>query len=131
MESQEASGVGEVSQQCGDVAVADENLGMSLDLFEIQLFEQVVRAIPSASTDDCSHIVAHEHFFEFAGAATRRSSEIKILLENRVEIERLVSRAAQGFAARFEISPIDVASRRNDSHGVAKAKNGRLHGLAG
>src|SRR5579863_7197242 len=86
------SGVRKVRQQAGEVAVSDEDLGVSLDLAEIDSVEQVIGAIAAARTKNGVNIIAVEHLFQFADAAIDRSREIEIAVENRIEIEGLVSR---------------------------------------
>ena len=76
--------VEEVRQQGRDVAVADEDLRVGLDLRKIEFFQQIVRPVTSTGTDDGADILAREHFFQFASAAGGRSGEVEIAIEDRV-----------------------------------------------
>ena len=99
--------------------------------FEIQRLQQIVGAVTAARAYDRAHVVAYEHLFHFARPAFDRSGEVKILFQNRIEIERDVSRSAQCLAAGLQFSPLDVAGGRNDAHRIAGAKGGRFDGLTG
>ena len=91
VEGHHAAGVGKKRQQACDVAVADNNLRMLPDLFQVQRRDEVVAAISSAGADDGPHLVALKHLFQLADAALHRTGKIKLLLKNRRQIERLVS----------------------------------------
>src|SRR5579863_1047820 len=123
------SGVGKVSQQTGEVAVANDNFGMTPNGFEINSVQQVIRAVAAAGAEDGANVIALEHFFQFADAAIDRSCEIEIAVENRIEIERLVSRTPEGFASGREIGLLDIAGRRDDCNGIAGPEGGRLDEL--
>src|SRR6266567_4968740 len=126
MKSSESSGVGKIRQKRVDVAVADENLGMRFNLCQIKFFEQIVSAIATARAEDRPHIVAHEHLLQLARSSLGRSSEIKILFQDRVEIERPVPGEAQGFAACVQVWPLNITRGRDDTYGIAGAKGGRF-----
>ena len=94
--------------------------------FEIESIQQIVRAVSTARADDRAHIVASEHFFQFPRAPLGRAGEIKIVFEDGIEIERLVSQLAQSRAARFQQLGLDVAGRSDNADGVAGLKRRRL-----
>lgn len=129
VEDNELRGIHEVRQQRGDIAVADKNLGMSFDLGELEMLEQIICAITTSGTQDGANVVTLEHLLEFAGAASGRSGEVEIALENGVEIKRSVSGAGEGGAAGFEIRLLDITGRRDNPDGIAGAKRRGLDGL--
>ena len=69
-------------QQRGVVTVADENLGMGGDFLELQRAQKVIRTIAVASAKNRTHVIAYEHFFQFARPPLQRSGEIQILVED-------------------------------------------------
>src|SRR5579864_4273853 len=99
------------------------------DLFQVKFAQQIVRAIAPARAHDRSHVVTHKHFFQLANSSLNRSGKIKILLQNRIEIKRLVSRSPQGFATGIQFRPLDVAGRRDDAYGIAGSKGRNFHEL--
>ena len=102
----QSSRVREVGQQRGQIAVADKNLGMCLDLLQIENIEKIVRAVSAPGAHDRPHFVADEHFFQFPRAPRRRPREVEIVLEDGIKIERLVSQVTQSRAARFQHAPV-------------------------
>src|SRR5712671_2210383 len=102
MKCHEVGGVGKASQQAGEIAVADENLRMSGDLAQIERVQQIIRPVTAAGANNCAHVLAHEHLFQFTSAALHGARKIQIALDNRVEIERLVSQSAQRLAATLK-----------------------------
>src|SRR5437588_9763075 len=92
VESYESRCIGKISEQRGEVAVSHKNLGMRLDLLQIQLFEKIVRAVSATRANDRAYLVSRKHFFQFAGPALHRSRKVKILLKNGIEIKRPVAR---------------------------------------
>src|SRR5579863_2216115 len=129
VENDESGSIEELRQQRGDVAIADKNLGMSFDLGEVEMWQQVIRPITTASRQDGAKVVALEHLFEFAGATRSRSGEVEIALKNGVQIERPVPGTSESGATGFEIRPLNVAGGRDNSDPIAGAKRGRLHEL--
>src|SRR5690348_8986298 len=61
VESHEPSRIGEASQQGCNVAVPDENLGVSDDLLRVQFIQQIIRSVATPSTHNRPYIVALEH----------------------------------------------------------------------
>ena len=118
--------VGEARQQGCDVAVAHKNLRMRDDLTGVKFGQQVIRAVASTRTQDGPHILAHKHLFQFARAPIRRASEVQILFDDRLEVERLVSKLAQCFAAFFEQFALDVAGRSNNADRISKLESSWL-----
>jgi len=78
MEGDKIASIVKISQQRCDVAVANKNLGVRSDFVEIKLSQQVVGAVPTPSTHDGPHLVAHEHLFQLASSAIDRTGEVKI-----------------------------------------------------
>src|SRR5579872_399171 len=128
MERDEAS-IGKVRQQAREVAVADEDFRVTPDGLEIDSVQQIIGAVAAARAEDGTHIIAFNHFFKLADTAVDGSGEVEIAIENRIEIERLVSSTAQGFASGVQIGLFDVAGRRDDCNGVAGLECGRLDEL--
>jgi hypothetical protein len=84
VESDKACDIVEISQQRGDVAVTDKNLGMAFDLFEIKFSQEIIGAVATARADDRANVVTHEHLFQLARSAIDRTGEVKILVENGI-----------------------------------------------
>src|SRR6266536_2708423 len=129
VESDEACSIVKVCQQRGDVAVAHEDFRVRSYFFQIKFFEKVICAIAASSTDDRPNVVPLEHLFQLARSAIDGPRKIQILFQNRVEVERNISRATQGLAARVQVSPLNVASGRDDAYGITGAKGGRFDEL--
>src|ERR1700733_11084954 len=126
MEGDEATKVGKVSEQSGKIAIAYENLGMRLDLLQVERFQKIIRAIASTRANDCLHILTRKHGFQFARPAFYRSREVKFLIEDRVQIKRPVAGAAQPFAPGFQIGALDVAGGRYNADRVPRSDGRRL-----
>src|SRR5438045_1652191 len=103
MKSDNAGSIAKIRKQRRDIAVADENFGMRLDYFQVELIEQVVCSIAPSCADDGSNVIAREHFFQFACPAIDGAGEIKVLFQNRLEVEGIVSGEAQGFASGVQV----------------------------
>src|SRR5882757_5312467 len=101
-------GVGKASQQAREVAVANENLRMSGDLPQIERVQQIIRSVAAAGANNCAYIFAYEHLLQFPSPAFHGARKIQIALDNRVEIERLVSQSAQRLAASLQQFLFDV-----------------------
>src|SRR3954454_16854239 len=120
--------IGEVHQQSCDVAVANEYLGMSLDLLQVQPIEQVVRSVASAGAEDGTHVIAFEHVLHFADTALDGTGVIEIAIEDRVEVERAIPSAAQRVAPCVQIGLPDITGGRDDADRVSETKSGRFNG---
>src|SRR3954467_6583431 len=122
--------IGEAGQQSCDVAVANEYLRMSLDLFQVQPIEQVVRSVASAGAEDRTHIIAFEHVLHFPDTALDGTGKIEIAIEDRIEVERAIPSAAQRVAPCIQIGLLDITGRRHDANRVSETKSGRFSGLS-
>src|SRR5437899_3145339 len=129
MERNESRYIGEMRQQAGDIAVSDEDFGMRFDLLEVKLIEQIIRPIATTCADDCAHVIALEHCFQFSDAAFDGTGEVDIAVEYRVVVERTISGTAQGLAADLKVRLPDITGGRDDADRVPGAKGGRLDEL--
>src|SRR5579864_3217398 len=129
MESDESRYVGEMRQQAGDVAVSNEDFGMRLDLLEVELIQQIVCSVATTGADDRTHIIALEHCFQFSDAAFDRTCEVDIAFKDRVQVERTISCAEQGFTSGLEFCLLDITCGRDDADRVPGAQGGRLDEL--
>src|SRR5579863_2904900 len=91
VEGHEADCVRDVRQQTSDIAVANENLGVVFDVFEIESFKKIIGAVSAAGADNGTDVISREHFVEFARPPISRSGKIKILLKDGIKIKRFVS----------------------------------------
>src|SRR5712692_9332036 len=82
VEGHHVAGVSKKRQQGCDVAVADKNLRMLPDLFQLQSRNKVIAAVSSASADDGPHLVALKHLFQLAHAALHRAGKVEVLFKN-------------------------------------------------
>src|SRR6267378_1771464 len=113
------------------VAVADKNLRMRSDLFQINRHritrrQQVGRSISSACANNRADIVAREHIFQFPRSAFRRTRKVQIAFQDRLEIKRLIAGTTKTVAARLQHFALHVRRGRNDSHLVAGTESARL-----
>ena len=72
------------------------------------------------------NVIAQKHFFQLARPAFDRAGEIKILIEDGIEVERLVAKFAQSCNAGLEHFRLEVAGRRDDADGVPVVERRRL-----
>src|ERR1700739_387230 len=121
VECHETGFVDKVCKQSCKITVPHKDLGMILDLLQIEFLQQIIRTVSTTSAQNRSYLLAHEHFFELIPAPLDRSCEIQVLFENRIEIKRLIPGASQCLATGLQFWTLDVASRRNHSHHVARA----------
>src|SRR5450631_4067407 len=129
VESNEACDVVKVGQKRSDVAVADENLGMRPDLFEIQRVQEIVGTVTTAGAEDRADVVADKHFFQLARPALHRAGKVKIVFQDRIEIERAVACALQCLTAGFQVSSLHITGGRDNADSISRAKGWRSDGL--
>jgi len=125
MKGHQACGIYKISEQRGDIAVAHKNFRMGLDLLQVQGFEQIVRTVAAARTNNRPHVLARKHFFQFTRPALHRARKVKILLKNGIKIKRPIARAPQPLTASFQIGALDVARRRHDTNRISRPKGRR------
>ncbi len=62
-------------REAGEVAVSEERLGMRAQKVEVELVEEIIRAIAAAHTDDGARLGIGEGFIEIAEALLRRAGK--------------------------------------------------------
>src|SRR5215475_4896942 len=122
MKGYEASRIAEASEHRRDVAVGDKDFGMSSDFGRIKLPQQIVRTISATGADDRADVVAHKHLLQLTRATFRGTGKVQILFENRIQVERVVSKIAERRATLLEKIALDVTGRSDDSDLVAGAQ---------
>src|SRR5579862_3969854 len=127
----QAGGIGEPGQQCGDVAITHENFGVALELGEVQFLQQVVCSVAATGANDGANVIALKHLLQFAGAASHRAGEVEVAVEDGVVVERLVAEAAQTLAAGQQQVALDGAAGRDDANRIAGAQRRRLDARVG
>jgi hypothetical protein len=65
------------------------------------------------------YVFALEHIFQLAGAPFDRSSKVKILLQDGIEMKRNVTRSPQAFTASFQFRALNIAGGRYDADRIA------------
>src|SRR5260221_7089719 len=131
MKGYEVSEVGKGGQQRCQVAVANENLRMPGNRFQIKRLrsarrQQVVRSISSARTNDGPDIVAREHVFEFPRPTLRRTRKVQIAFLDPLKIKRLISYTTKTVAARFQHFALHVRRWRNNALLISLTEFARL-----
>src|SRR3954471_2564745 len=81
MKCDQASGIVNVGEQRGDVAVAGENLWVAANEREIKIWQQVIATVAAARTDNGANFRTLEHLMQFVQASLDAASEIKIVME--------------------------------------------------
>src|SRR5215469_560050 len=131
MECNEPAAVDKLSEQTADIAVSHKNLRIVVDLLKIQSVQQMVCPVSPSRAHNRANILVEEHFFEFPRTPLRRSRKIKIAIQNRVQVDRLVASPSQRGASRFEFLALEITRGRDDSDRISRVEGGRLDELAG
>src|SRR5581483_4548339 len=99
MKSYQSSLIRKVCQQAGDVTIPNEDFRMCHNLFQVESFEKIIRAIAATCAKNRFHFFSHKHFLELTRPALDRSGKIDVLLEYGIEIKGLVSKLAKLIAS--------------------------------
>ena len=126
MERNQVGEVREPRQQRGDIAVAHEDLRVLTHNIEIEFLQQVVAAVTAARTDDRLDLGSAEHLLQLAGASLDRPSKVKVLLEDGIEEEGLVTHAKESEGAGVEEISLDRACRSDDANRIARHQRRRF-----
>src|ERR1700722_4599929 len=126
MKGYQPCSVRKIGEERSEVAVANKNLGMRLNDFQVDEFQQIVRSIASARANDSSDVFAQKHPLELAGPPVHLSGKIHILFEDGVEIKWPVTRSPQAITSFIQIDTIDIARGRHNADDVSGAKGRRL-----
>src|SRR5207237_4352054 len=76
VESHETASIRKVGEKSSDIAVADENLGMACNFWQIERIEQVVRPVPATSANDGTHIIPLKHLLQFLHSSLMGTGKI-------------------------------------------------------
>src|SRR5262249_14346912 len=130
MKSDQTSHIAKVRKQTGNVAVADQYLGMRQHVPQTQQRQEVICTITSARTEHRLHVVSLEHLLHFAGPPFRRPCKIEVTIEDRLRVNRLIGDLAQYRAPCFKLLSVEITRRSDDADPIPRLKRPRLDSLS-
>src|SRR5205823_12934866 len=101
------------------------------NFLRIKSAQQVIAAVPTSRAHNSANIVARKHLFQFADAAIDTSCKVQVPIENRIGVNRAVSKLAQGLRTRLEQGALDIAGGRDDTDRIAGLERWRLDSRLG
>ena len=107
-------------QQCRDVAVADERLGVTADKVKVQIGQCAGCAIATAQADDAGHIRIGEHRVQIGGALLIRAGEIAVTPKQMLAGFDAKPEQLDGLDASLDpVILVDGIRRRDHAEGLA------------
>jgi hypothetical protein len=119
------------NMQGGNVAEANEHLGMTVDDVEVDLLQEPGRTVAAPGTPHGRGFRVGERGHEFSSAGRIVAGEVAELAVDVAVRLRAKARFLQAFHGAFDAGLIQGAGRRHDANRAAALQRVGLHGIHG